>query len=343
MKSRVNFLPRSAVKLLGYLTMQSAIKKSKTALPNEMPSGSALQPRLTALTLRSAGASQQDPIFKAPPGVRPSPFDYADYRDYLIGWLKYLKTERGDTVRSFAEQVGVASPMLVRVLKHWKPMEPEDFKKILDAIQMSPNEREFLEALHCMSDTRSASLRLGALRKMVGFGEFLRRHPREYEAWRYLSHWYYVAIREMSTQVGFRADAAWVRDRLRKSIPLAEVRKVLRFLEGAGFFEVLPGGEVKPLLKEVNCAGGIFRLMLGSFHREMLDLASESIQSVSAEKRLLLGRTITIPASKQEAARSILEEALERINQLGTVSAASDDVYHVELAMIPLTKGSEVD
>jgi uncharacterized protein (TIGR02147 family) len=288
----------------------------------------------------SARGSHRVKVRAAPLGTRPDPFQYQDYREFLLTWIRYLKKEKGESVKSFSEKVGLSLEYLVRVLKRWQPMSSESFQKILNGLGLSATENSFLEALHCIADTESHAMRLASVKRLQTFSEYRKAHPREHETWRYLSHWYNVAIREMSTLPGFKLDPEWIQKKLRQKVPRGNIEVALKFLESAGFFQI-ENGRVKTLLKQVNCAGGIYRLALGQFHREMLGIAADSIQNVSSDKRFLAGHTVAISPKQYDEVRRILQEALERINQLDSGENSQDDVYHVELLAVPLTRGSE--
>lgn len=189
-------------------------------------------------------------------------------------------------------------------------------------------EEEFVEALYTISETESSDIRAAAMKRLENSAEFRKANPNEYEAWRYLTHWYYVAIREMSTLAGFRADPK-------------EIQAALIFLENAGFFRKNEDGTVEPALKFIQCSGGVFRLALGRFHREMPSLAVASIAEVKAKHRLLLGHTFVLSPDKYDQLCLILQDTIQKIEALGAGDQSTDSVYHVELAAFPLSTFGE--
>lgn len=271
---------------------------------------------------------------------KPDPFRFQCYREYLTQWIKYAKITQGEDLRAFAGRIGVSAEAMVRVLRNWKPMDVDVFDGILSKLDLSARERQFLLSLHAVSDAESPALRMIAFRKLYKFSEFREANPYEYEAWRYLSHWYYVAIREMAVHEDFDPRVDAIRARLVKKVPPAEIKKALDFLEQSGFLRVHKGGKVEPLDKEIQCSGGIYRIALGRFHRQMLDIASEAIDAVPSNERVLLGKTIKIPASRYEQVRRILEDALKQVSGICEVKEHGE-VYHVEMFAVPLTRKTE--
>ena len=274
---------------------------------------------------------------RAPNAACPSPFDYRDYRDFLLAWLKYQKQTQQNVLEEFTRKTELSVDHILRVLKRSRRLPLAAHRKVLGCLGLPATETAFLDALYHLSESDSKEVRIAAIRRMMSFAEFQRKSPAETEAWRYLSHWFYVAIREMATLPDFRADAAWIQKRLRYDVPLADIRKALAFLESSGFLEIRENGRVESKLKFVECAGGIYRLALGQFHREMLEKAGLAIETIPSEKRLLLGHTMALPKERQDAVFEILREAMTKITALQAGERSTDDVFHVEIAAFPLT------
>ncbi len=271
------------------------------------------------------------------PDEAPTPYAFTDYREYLIAWIRHLKRARGMSFKQFALTIGLTPAALVKNLKHWHPLDAESFRRVISCLELKSAEASFLQTLWKISDTESSAERLVAFRQLQAFSQFRRAHPQEFEAWRYLSRWHYVAIRELATAPGFRADPLWIQRRLRKKISLVEVRNALRFLQVRGFIRVLQNGAVESLQKEISCSGGIYRLALAQFHREMLAQANEAIEKVPSSARVLMGRTLNVPSEKYETVRKILEDALTKVSDQCHEAGTDSLVYHIEFFAIPLT------
>ena len=99
-----------------------------------------------------------------------------------------------------------------------------------------------------------------------------------------MTSWYNVAIRELAALPNFQFDARWIQGQLRETLPLEQIEKALSFLEKNGFLS-----RTAPFIskKPIECMGGVFTLSLGTFHRQMLNQISESIESVPRDERLI--------------------------------------------------------
>ena len=269
---------------------------------------------------------------------QPNPFSFVDYREFLLAWLRHYKAKKGGSLEKLAEETGLSAEFIVRALRRFRKLDFESHKKILAQIALAPIEREFLDTLYQVSETESREIRQGAVMKLLTFAEFRKAHPKEYEAWHYLSHWYYVAIREMSTLPGFQANAPWIQARLSGEVAVDEIKKALDFLEQGSFFKKLADGRIESLMKPIHCAGGVYRLALGQFHREMLEKAQDAIRNSPSDQRYLQGHSMAVSRDKYEQICRILSEAAEKVEALGAGDEGEDPIYHVELALFPLSR-----
>jgi uncharacterized protein (TIGR02147 family) len=125
-----------------------------------------------------------------------------------------------------------------------------------------------------------------------------------------------VAIRELAATKDFQLDAKWIQKRLNKHVPVAQIEKALEFLIDNDFLIKTADGKVIYPSKKLECSGGVFQIALAQFHREMLELASESIDRVQKTERNLTGYTFAIPKKSFHKVKDILAEAERQIAAL---------------------------
>lgn len=118
-----------------------------------------------------------------------------------------------------------------------------------------------------------------------------------------------------------------------------EIREALEFLLTNGYLERKADGGVHTPEKRIDCLGGVYRIALTQFHREMFELAGRSIEAVPGDRRSILGHGIAVDRENFDRARQILDEAFERIRALQPEPSRTEDVYFMHLALFPLTQG----
>ena len=274
---------------------------------------------------------------------RPEIFGYHDYRAFLRDWFEFLKESRpGFSLRSLSRDADVANGYLPMVLSGTRNLSSKAAQKLLPHLGLNNSERSYFQSLHTLSETESPSAKIEAFDKLQKFRAYREQNPKESETYRYLTRWFYVAIREMAAMPSFKLDASWIQRQLRTAIPLNEIKQALEFLVKARYIEPAAQGKAVLPTKDVECVGGIFRIALSKFHREMLQLAALSLESTPGEERTICGHTLAIPSKKFEAVKGILDEALKKIASLDFGADEKDIVYHVVLSAFPLTQKSEV-
>lgn len=274
-----------------------------------------------------------------PRSKRPDVFGYHDFGTFFRDWLSFLKVSRpGFSLRSLAKEAGVATGYLPMVLSGKRKLSTKAWVKISAHLGTNQSEKAYLNSLQSLGEADSHSAQLEVVEKLQRFQGYKKQNPKEMEAYRYLTHWYYVAIREMAVLPDFKPDPKWIQGKLLNEVSLHEVKKALDFLVKNGFLELKKNGEVSQREKSVECEGGVYRLLLGKFHREMLQLASRSTENTPSPNRKLGGHTLAISENHFDSVKAILDEALEKINQLGIKEETTTAIYHVALAAFPLTR-----
>jgi len=269
---------------------------------------------------------------------RPDIFSYHDHLEFLKNWVAYLKaTQSRFSLRSLAKQAGLASGYLPMVLKGTRPLSAAALAKMIPYLSLNTNEQSFLDCLLVLGTSTSHEARVSALERMKKFSQFRSNNAQEAAAYQYLTHWYYVAVREMATLSGFKDDPVWIQERLRFQVSLKEVKEALEFLFENKFLEKAKDGSVQAPADALNCQGGIYRVGLSHFHREIMRLAGEAIDKVPREERNIMGHTCSLNSKNYEKARAIAEEAIRKIQAL-TAHEEGEEVYHFEVALFPLTK-----
>lgn len=271
--------------------------------------------------------------------MRPEVFRYRDHLVFLREWFAYRKaSERDFSLRTLATQAGLASGYLPMVLQGKRVLTAKAIAKLAPFLALDANEQSFFEVLVILGTTDSAPVRLAALERMRRFQQYRIHQRNEAEVHEYLTHWYYVAIREMASLPDFKLDAAWVAERLRFAVPLAKVKSAIKFLLDNGYLEREGADGARPPEKALNCSGGIFRIALAKFHQEIFALASTSVEQVPSAERSIAGHTVSLSARDFATAQAIAQDALEKIQALGKAEKGGENIYHFEVALFPLTQ-----
>lgn len=268
----------------------------------------------------------------------PDVFTYHDYRSYLKDWLAHKKASQSSfSLRQVARQLDVSASYLAMVLSGERKLSDIALLKLAPILGFNASETAFMDQLRIVADSEDHDDRLAALKKLQRFSEYKKHNSQEIKVYRYLTRWYYVAIREMAGLEGFRFEERWIQKNLRKTIPLSNIRRAMNFLHQNNYIEIKHGESPTKSLKHLECSEGAYKLSLGQFHKQMFHLAIESIDNASRTERLITGHTLALSKDDYRKVTKILNEALKKVSALNLNEVQRDSVYHVCLAAFPLT------
>jgi uncharacterized protein (TIGR02147 family) len=270
---------------------------------------------------------------------RPDAYLYHDYRSFLRDWFAYLKeTLPRFSLRILAGQAELGSGYLPMVLNGKRSLSHKVLLKLAPHLQLTEAELKHLANLVQFDAPDSLPMRVLALKNMRRSFTYMKRHPNEVEFFEYMAHWHYIAIREMSTLEGFRADAQWIRARLKWKIPLSKIREAIDFLISNGYLKLSPDGtNVLPAKDALACDDKVFSTALKQYHQQMLNLAGASLDHTPPDQREHHGYTFAISSSRFEEVQKIILNAIQAVQAIEkSEDRARDSLYHMELVLFPL-------
>lgn len=271
--------------------------------------------------------------------VKPNIFTYQDHIQFLNDWFAYLKkTETQFSMRNFSNKVNVSIGYMSMVLKRERELSEKGFLKISASLGLKEDELKFLNLLRIVGQAEDSVVRLQAVNEMMSLQRFKANNKNENRTYEYLTKWYFVAIYEMFNLVDFQFDPEWIRSRLRKKLSLSEVKSGLDFLVKNHFVIQNENGTWSQAQAHLNCTEGIFKVSLAEFHKQMLDLAHESIHTTNRDNRLIMGQTMAISKSDFAKIKDIIQNAISSVNEVNKQSIERDEVIHIEIAAFPLSK-----
>ncbi|MGE0616060.1 MAG: TIGR02147 family protein [Bacteriovoracia bacterium] len=275
--------------------------------------------------------------------MKPDIRSYHDPIAFLKDWFAYKKAAKGRfTVRAFARRAGFSSAFFPQVLLRKRPLTEKALEKVLPHLDLSPSEASFFRSLRAMGQSKDLQERSEGFHAIQNFRTYRRMNPKEFEVSRYFSRWFYVTIREMAELEHFKLDAEWISRRLVRTVPLAEIKKAIRFLKEHGFIEVVDKqGRVSTGDKHIQCEGNVYRVALTEFHIAMLALGADSLHRVEREKRHVSGFTIGMDADTYQKVTVLFEETMQKIRELSQANPSRNAVYHVTMAAFPTAHAEE--
>lgn len=282
--------------------------------------------------------------------LKPDIYDYHDYRAFLRDWFEFLRREEsGFSMRSLAIKSELSAAYLPFVVSGSRNLSEKSLRKLQPFLKLAKSELQYLDLLRILSDSDSQSVRMDALKQIQKMKVKALKSVRDLESVRYLSHWYYVAVRELATLENFEPDAKWIAKKMRGRITTGEAEEALDFLKSNGYLKIDSGGKAQVLDKELVAKGGMYRLLLNQFHQEMLHEGMGALQKLPNEERHVLGYTFSFSDEEFPFIKEVLDEAMRNLKERCRKTVRKDRLFHTVLYSFPLSsrpsggKGGQVD
>ena len=244
----------------------------------------------------------------------PSVFEYLDHHQFFTHWYEWKQRETpGFSHRAFKTKTGLSVGYLTNIVKGERLPEGESLDRLIKGMELSDEEGAFFRRLIRLKKAPDWHTRTAILGEIFADQAYAKAGALQARRLEYLSRWYYVAIREMENLPGFREDPAWIRAQLRFPVPEEEIVSALEKLRRLRMLDdSTPDRPEKPIRLETPPE--VEGAAVVQYHRGMIDLAKEAIDSIPHRERHMAATTLTVPASlvpkiKSEIQRFIVEIA----------------------------------
>lgn len=264
-----------------------------------------------------------------------SVYRYHDYRKFFEDWM----STNGLTLRQFAKVLDISPSYLSQVISGKKEFSADTLSGFKKVFKLDKYEYKHLAELLSLSRSESHHQKIEIFNKIIKDKKYQKNNPNEMEAFSYLSHWYFVALKEYFSINSDINHFDNLKDNFIFKIKNSEIKKALLFLTKENFIEIdQKNSKVKLLKDQIDCYSDIYRLSLGQFHSQMFTLAIEAINVVPREERLILGNTVGLSAVSYEKVKELINKLHEDIKQIETQDQSKERVFHIGLSAFPLTK-----
>jgi len=268
-----------------------------------------------------------------------SVYRYHDYRRYFEDMIKTNSAD-GLTLRKFSKMLNISPSYLSQVIRGKKDFSPDILSQFKKTIKLDKHEMKHLAELLSLSRSENQKQKIEVYNEIIKDKKYQKNNPDEHAVYSYLGHWFFVALKEYFALCKEVTSYAEIKKHFIFKLKDSEIKKALKFLINEKFIAVDKNSKVTILKEQVDCYNDIYRLSLASFHKQMFNLAIESIHLVDRDERLILGNTIGVSKEGFLKIRQIIQNAHEAVRQIEIEdqNKDQDQVYHVGLAVFPITQ-----
>lgn len=274
-------------------------------------------------------------------------YSYLDYRAYCRDFYRTQKEKESKfSFRVFGRKAGVAGSYLKHVIDGVRNLSPEMTLKFGHGMDLSQREIDYFENL--VRFNQAASLE----EKSLYFDRLRRKRARALkplgltDAVALLSHWYVVAIKELVVSLN-TDNVKKIQRVLRKKLPENIIENAINDLKELGWLQSNDGKWISQA-NQVTFPDEVRSYVVRSFHRQMLEIASEAIEDEIGEREF--GAAVfTFPLSKlpelKERIKDMQRDLVSFVQDLGAQAESGDPqvVYHFGVQCFALQKVERSD
>lgn len=268
---------------------------------------------------------------------RPNVFKFHDPVHYITELLSYFKSTKNQfNLNSLSKKSGLSLSNISMILNRQRPLTEKSFQKLIPHFSLSTDEKKYLNHLRIINLSDEQSVRIESLNQIIKIAKSKNANSNDLKVFEYLTSWYNVAIFELVNLTDFQMNPAWIQQRLIKRVSIGDIENAIQFLKSHNFIGQDENGKWIQLKQDLNCQGGIYRLSLSEFHRQIFELAHASIETVAREDRFIMGQTMALSAKDFEKLKEVIQNAVSSMNAVNKNNTEKTDVYHIEIAAFPM-------
>ena len=271
----------------------------------------------------------------------PNITEYLNYRQFLQDlYLSKKKDNASYSYRVFVNKGELGSPShLKMVIDGSRNLTLNTIPKYLKAIGFKKKvESQFFELLVHYNQESNADQKIKyfndimALKRKQGLS-LLEKHQFDL-----LAHWFHVAIYVLIDLNDFRNDVDWISERLRKKVSAKQITDAIESLEALGLIQKDEVKGYRQTSGALSTADDLQHLSVYRYHKDMIELALDSLTNDSSEVREFNGVTLKISKEKLPLLKEKIRTFRREINELTSNMDGLDQVYQLNVQLFPLTE-----
>lgn len=272
-----------------------------------------------------------------------SVFDYSNHRNYLRDALAERKSaDSSFTHRYLCSQLGLrTSNFMLLVIQGKRDLSSELAERVATFFGLLDIEAEYFLWMALFTQSSTILEKENFWKQMLACrsrSQTARIQESQYE---YYSRWFNPVLRELVAIPGIHWDARTLSAALKPRVPAVQVRRSLELLEQLGMIRREGNAWVKSS-PFVATAPEVQSVAVFQYHRELIELAKESLERDSGHERNFTSLTLEMNAQEYQLVVDMLtrfrRDALGICGSTGPV----DRVYQLNLQLFPVTNTLEV-
>ena len=268
-------------------------------------------------------------------------FEYLDYRDLLKDAFEERKAASPlYGYRMMAEALGQDTSNIFRILQKDAHLPARCQSRAIEYLGLTNRSAEYFVLLIAYARERSPQARHEILEKAMALRDVECRQLSDREV-EFFRDWWIAPVRALLEVVGGRSQPSVIAKRLRPEVGEPEVEKALALLLDLGLVKKASSGRLVLSEAHLNANGKEKADAVRQYQRQVLGLASESIERFPKEQRDVSTLTLAIDESAFKELREMMREFRLQVQKRVEETPHPDRVMQLSMAFFPLAPAHE--
>ena len=269
--------------------------------------------------------------------------EYTSYRQYIADYYADKKAKSAFTWQEFANEAGFSSRVYLKYVSEGRfNLSDTATVRVADAMRLVDYERDYFAEMVRFDHAKTDDEKKSAFNNMLAIADAHKAKILEGDSFRFWESWKNPVIRELAPSMPGAKPLA-LAHACRPEITAAEVSDVLNFLVKGGFLEKNDEGNYVQTNKSLTTGRmEVTPLAVRMMHRQMGELALETIEGVAQDKRNFSGVTFGITKEGYDEIVQEIADCRKRVVAIARKNAATDEVYRLNMQLFPLTQKQDL-
>lgn len=271
--------------------------------------------------------------------MKPSVYAYPDFASLFAAYVDWMKSVNPKfSWRWLGKRLQLKSHTHVVNFANGTKTPTEDMlMKISDLFGFSIEEFLYVKYLLGLQTAKTDSERLFFQEKLAEIRRPMAIPVLPGDDFGVIAQWYNLVIYELIHLPDFESSLEWIAAKLQNVISTETVREALDRLKHLGLIEENADGKITRKVDGILTTHNIPSAAIALFHRQMLERAAASLDSIPVGQRLFFGFTMPFDSRRVTEAQNLLIEFRNRF-ALMMEGGSLDSVYHLAMQFFPTTR-----
>ena len=264
--------------------------------------------------------------------------DIADYRDFLKDYYERRKAEMPFySYRMMGDKLGLDSSYLYRVLQKKQHLPAHALQAAKEILALSGREAEYFDLLFSAAVSKDRAKKEELMAKALSLRD-VERHSLQAAELKLLENWWIPAVRAYLDLNGGVVNVKQIAKDICPPITEDQVNEAIEILKEVGLVKKLASGRLALTDAHLTVGGPEKAQAVRKFQRQVLALASDSLDNVPVTERNVSTLTLSVDQSCFEDLGEMLREFRRLVQKRVDEAKNSDRVMQLSMAFYPVAR-----